>query len=182
MIDFSGFSSIASTVFEGLSAFLFCCVIIFFAVPTIIDRIAFYIPRMILYTHRGEVSAKGIWYNVGEMMLWLTILVGFYTFFFFFQPRLFALVTVSVPAIAAWALGAIYLLNRVMNYRRAARGDYYQVSYRRFMTPATLEAYQDFITSLDRMSDKEIEALLEQDLPYLQQQAVIRKSFELSDG
>ena len=182
MLDPGDFVGIMRIIYDCLAAFLFCNVMALFIVPIILERLFFYIPRMIVYTSRGEVSYKGILYTVAEMLLWLAILVGLYVYFYCFQPEMFTLVTLSIPAKVAWVIGLTFVFYRLLSWRKTARGDYYQVSYKKFITPSALKAYQEFLDNLSRMSDDEVEELVSQDLPYLQQQAVLRKHYELIDA
>ena len=76
-----------SRMLGAASAGLFCCVLSVFVLPAIVDRLAFYLPRLILLYHRKEVLLRGIVRTVLEVLMWIGIPCAAYAILYVFRLR-----------------------------------------------------------------------------------------------
>ena len=158
---------IIAVLLDSAAAWFFCCVMSVYVLPLIIDRIVFYIPKMIKLYRAGEVFLKGTIFSVFEMFLWLAIIVGSYLYLYFFQRHLFILTTMSVAAYIAWFISITHIIYRFFNFDRVIKRGFYYVAYMRHIKPEALRKYQSFIEDLDNLDVSEIESMLKTGLPYM---------------
>ena len=170
---------IASVILDSVAGWFFCCVMSVYVIPVIFDRVVFHLPKMIQLHRSKEVMLRGIFYSVGEIILWVGILFTAYTYLYLFQPNLFFLTTRSQAAFMAWGISIAHMVYRILNFDRIIKRKFYYVAYMRHIEPRALQAYQGFIEDLDIMAVGEIMALLETELPYMHRQAAMRKQNEL---
>ena len=171
---------VVAVLLDSAAAWFFCCVMSVYVLPLIIDRLVFYIPKMISLYRTGEVFLKGTIFSILEMFLWLSIIVGSYLYLYFFQRHLFILTTVSVAAYIAWFISIIHIAYRFVKFDRVIKRGFYYVAYMRHIKPEALSQYQSFIEDLDDLDVKEIEDMLKTEQPYMYRQASLRKFKELS--
>ena len=171
--------ALVSRVLSAASAGLFCCVLSVFVLPAIVDRLAFYLPRLILLHHRKEVLLRGIVRTVLEVLMWIGIPCAAYAILYVFRPALFRYALTSIPARIAWVIGAVHLLLRSMQFERVILPQFYTSTYLRCTTPQAMQAYRRFLTELNALSASAVEDLLNTRLPYLQRQAAQKKLMEL---
>jgi|GEM_PF-2554021 hypothetical protein len=172
--------SVLSFILDFIAAWFFCCVMSVFIFPTILDRIVFYIPKMIQLYKNDEVFFRGIVWSVVETVFWIAIIVVSYVCFYLFAPNLFRLTTISAAAIIAWGICAFHIIYRSMHFDRTVKKTFYYVAYMRHIRPEALKEYQTFIDDLDALELHDVTGLLKKDLPYMHRQAVLRKQNELS--
>lgn len=165
-------------VADTVSVWFFCSVFSIYILPLLFDRIIFFLPKTLHLAKRGEMSRKGIFSIIGEILLWVAVVVVVFGYLLLWRPELFTLVTVSTPASAAWGMGALYFIYRLASFDRIVKRDFYYNGYMRYITPTALNAYQRFIEDLDNLYIEDLEQLLTEDLPYMHRQAVLRKRRE----
>ena len=181
MPDTYGITAFVSRLLDFVSAWFFCCVISVYALPTALDRMIFYIPRMSRLYRRGEVFFAGVISSLAEALLWICVPAGAYLYLRIFQPCLYLLATESAAACLAWGMCAVHLAHRFLNFDRIVKREFYYVSYMRHIRPEALKRYQDFIGDMDTLDPGGLERLLREDLPYMYRQAALRKRRELAD-
>ncbi len=161
-----------------MTTFLFCSVIGLFIIPTILDRVVFYIPKLIVMSGEGTVYKKSVFITVGEVFGWLAVIVGVYGFFFFVYPDLFWLVFTSHMAISIWILSGFNILIRYINFNKKIKREFYYTAYMKYISPEALQAYLAFLEDIDNLYNEDLEALRKQKLPYMHLQALDRKISE----
>ena len=172
---------ITAVLLDSAAAWFFCCVMSVYVLPLIIDRIIFYIPKMIHLYKTGEVFLKGIIFSILEIFLWSAIITGSYLYLYFFQRHLFVMTTTSFAARIAWIIAVIHVLYRLVNFDRVIKRGFYYVAYMRYIKPEALSKYQSFIEDLDDLTAEEIENKLRmEEMPYMYRQASQRKFKELT--
>ena len=168
-----------SGMLDAVATWLYCCVVSAFIVPLVVERIVFYIPTLIRLAKNREVQTKGVFITIGEVVLWVSIVVGEYAYLYYYQNNLFVFTTVSPAAIFAWVIGGTTLIFRTVNFSQTVKRNFYYNAYMRFIMPEALAAYQKFIKDLDDLYVDDMDALLEKKLPYMHRQAVLRKKRSL---
>ena len=169
------------TVFlDSASAWFFCCVISIFILPLILDRIIFFIPKLIVLSKNEEVYYRSILFTSLETVLWAGAITGVYIVLFKFQPFLFGLVTDAVPALLSWVICLIFLLRRFINFDRTIKRDFYYEVYMRYIKPEALSEYMIFLEELDSLELAQIDDLATKPLRYMHKQAVLRKQKEIN--
>ena len=179
-IDMLELMEVLSYSLDSVATWFFCSVMAIFIFPAILDRIVFYIPKMIKLYRNDEVFFSGIVWSIVETVFWILVIATSYTCFYFFMRNLFMLTTVSPAAFAAWIICIVHLVYRIKNFDRIVKKNFYYAVYMRHIKPESLKQYQTFIDDLDTMELDDLSALLNKDLPYMHRQAVLRKQIELS--
>jgi hypothetical protein len=179
-IDMIEVMAMFSYSLDSIAAWFFCSVISIFVFPAILDRITFYVPRMIRLYKLGEVFFNGIVWTILEIIFWTGVIVTSYVCYYVFARNLFLLTTISSAAIVAWGIGIFHIVYRTKNFDRIIKKNFYYTAYMRYIKPEALKEYQKFIDDLDSLALEEIAELLNKNLPYMHKQAVLRKQIELS--
>ena len=169
------FLQILTIVLDSAASWFFCCVISIFILPLIVDRIVFYIPRLIKLSISGEVYAKSIIFTILEVILWSGIIFGLYYYLFRFQNHLFALATTHWPALIAWQICIIYLIYRFVNFDRKIKKEFYYGAYMRYIKAEAYSEYLNFIEDIDNIDIEELKTLVNKPMSYMHKQAVLRK-------
>ena len=177
---FDTFLRILAVIFDSSAAWFFCCVISIFILPLILDRIIFYIPKLISLSGKGEVYYRSILYTALEVLLWVSIILGLYFYLLFFQHHLFVLATSEIPALIAWQICILYLIFRYHNFDRIVKKEFYYGAYMRYIKPEALSAYKIFIEDIDSMEKDKLMELKNEPMPYMHKQALLRKTRELN--
>ena len=175
-------SSVFSVIQISIDTFgvwLFCSIVAVFIVPLVLDRIIFYIPRLISLRRKNQVLTKSIPVTIFDVMLWVVIIAGIYVYLYLFAPDYFVATTVSPPAILAWVIGAARLIYRFANFDQTTKKQFYYNAYMRYITPEAYAEYRTFLEDLDSMDLEEMNTILENpELPYMQRQSVLRRQRE----
>ena len=160
-----------------LSAVLFCLVVGLFIVPVILERLAYYLPRLYFLVIEKAVFKRSIFMICFEIIGWTFVLVSVYYFFHSFFPGVFVLVSTSWLALGAWGVALLNMLYRLMRFNKVVKSEFYHKVYMHYITPHALQAYQAFIEELEDINDTELKkkAELGKAIPYMHRQAVHRK-------
>lgn len=167
-----------ANVVLSLTAMLFCCVIGLFIIPTVLDRIIFYIPKLITLSREGSVYKKSVFITLSEVLGWTVAVGAVYTYFYLVYPDLFRVVTTSHMAILVWLVSAVNLASRYISFNKKIKKEFYYSAYMKYISPAALQAYLAFLEDIDNLYDEDLEALKKQKLPYMHIQAIDRKIAE----
>lgn len=169
------FVNILSILLDSAAAWFFCCVIAVFILPLILDRIFFYIPRLIRLSRNNEVYYRSIFLTTLEALLWTVIIICIYVYLYFFQNNLFLLATVKTPALIAWLITIMYIFRRLLRFDRTIKRNFYYEIYMRYIKPEALSDYLNFIEHLDTLELEDIKKLTNEPLRYMHKQAALRK-------
>ena len=169
------FINILSIFLDSAAEWFFCCVISIFILPMVLDRIFFYIPKLVSLSRSGEVYYRSILLTSLEAILWAGIILGIYFYLYIFQHHLFVAATTGYPALVAWAITIIYIIRRFMNFDRTVKRNFYYEIYMRYIKPEAYSDYLNFIESLDNLELDEIKYLADEPLRYMHKQAALRK-------
>ena len=174
------FLNLLSIVLDFAATWLFCCVIAVVILPIVLDRIIFYIPKLIVLYRNKEVYFKGVVITFLEVIFWVTISASIYIYLYIFQNHLFVLATTESPAIFAWFISIIYIIRRMTNFDRTIKRNFYYEIYMRYIKPEALSEYMNFIEDLDSLELNEIKELAAKPIKYMYKQAALRKLKEAS--
>ena len=165
---------------ENLAAFVLVSMFSIFIFPAVIERIVYIIPQLAKCAAKKEVIKKSVPITVWEVIVWLLITAAVYFVLYLFGSNYFYMATSSWPAIIAWLCGAINLTYRFVNFDRIIRHNFYLNIYMNYITPDTRQKFEEFADELNTMYLQDIERVMQEDLPYLYRDAVIKKKRQLS--
>lgn len=174
------FLRILTVVLDSGAAWFFCCIVSAVIFPIVLERIIFYIPKLIMLSRNNEVYYKSVLFTVLEVVLWVGIPLVVYCYLYYFQNRLFVLSTTSIPALVAWIISILYIFRRLTNFDRTIKRDFYYDIYMRYIKPEALSEYMNFIEELDTLELDKLKELANQPIKYMHKQAVLRKLKEVS--
>ena len=177
----SEFMRIVSGITDSASAAFFCCTLGVFVLPLLLDRLVFYLPCLLRMTRSKEVQSISISQTITEIVLWIIILCATYTGLYYLRPTIFTMVSTSVVALCSWGITVINLIYRFLNFDRVIKRAFYYDAYLRYITPDALSAYKQFIADIDDLYAEKLDELLEDDLPYMHRQSVLRKRRQMAE-
>ena len=183
MFNLQAAADTISLVIESMGIWFFCTVVVLYILPTIIDRLIFYIPHMLRLYRRGEVYFRGSVWSALEILLWLAVLGLVYGGLYWLDRPLLWRMLWSIPALLGWLLGVVYTIFRIRNFESLVKREFYYAAYMRHIRPEALKRYQDFLAELDDLDESELWALLRQEgLPYMHRQAALRRLRRLKES
>ena len=164
-------------VLLNAAVLLYCLVISLFVVPLVLERLTFYIPRLVLLARDKAVYPHSIALTIAEVLLWAAAVMLAYAILYTTFPSVFYMALSSPLALLAWALGAANVAYRHARFNRHVAQDFYHSAYMHYITPAALHAYQVFMEDLADMDDGELEAMsrLGRQLPHMHRLALRHK-------
>lgn len=169
-----------TVILDSAAAWFFCCVIAVIIFPIVLDRIIFYLPKLILLSQNKEVYFRSIVYTFLEVVFWVGLSTAYYIYLYMFQHHLFVLASTDFPALFAWLISLVYMIRRFLNFDRTIKKNFYYEIYMRYIKPEALSEYMNFIEDLDSLEIEEMKELANKPIRYMHKQAVLRKLKEAS--